>query len=118
MSTLVLYALLSASLYYLGSRAMITARVWSSYPPAVARFMDCAACTGFWYGLGLALTVGRLRELDFVGLDSQDWLTPIVVAYVSIITTPIMAALQQRALEALGIAVPEEAIERPVSPSE
>jgi hypothetical protein len=51
---LVLYPLLTCTLWYLGTRAVITSWLWSRYPPRLARFMDCSACAGFWYGFAVA----------------------------------------------------------------
>ncbi len=105
---IILYSLLCGAFYYLGSRATITRVVWHRYPPALARFMDCPACTGTWYGLGLALTLGRYLGLDFLGLDALHWLTPIVVAGCTMILTPIVAATLQYALTINGSAIEDE----------
>lgn len=105
MQALILYPLLSTALYYLGSRALITEAIWRRYPPELARFADCAACTGFWWGLILALTLGQHEHMDFLSLSHDDLVTPIVVAFCSLVWTPIVAGLMQRGLDFLGVAV-------------
>jgi hypothetical protein len=108
MYTPLLFSLLSASLFYLGSRALITRRLWSLYPPRLAAFMDCSACTGFWWGLVIAVTVGRSYDLAYIGLSGLSWLTPVVVGLCSIVLTPIAAGLMQAGLDKLGTIAPEE----------
>lgn len=109
MLSAILYALLTGSLFYLGSRAVITMPLWRRYPPALARFMDCPACTGFWYGLLVSLTLGGYFDLNYLGLHGRSFVTPLVVALCSITTTPIAAALLQRSLETAGSAVQDDA---------
>ncbi len=99
-----LYALiviLPVAFYYLGSRALITRWLWKRYPPGLARFMDCAACSGFWYGANVAFAL--------TWLDDGDWVrhigTAILAGLVTVVTTPIVAAVMQRAIEELGSAV-------------
>lgn len=105
MTALLLYSLLSAAMFYLGSRAMITQSVWTHYPPAFARFMDCAACTGFWWGVIGAFTIGRANRLDFFGLDPWAYWTPALVGLCTLVTTPLFAHAMQDALEGLGTIV-------------
>ena len=105
MLTFIIYALISTAFYYLGSRAEITRAVWSRYPSPIARFMDCPACSGTWYGLLLALTLGRYQALGFLGLDPLAWFTPIVVAACTMVTTPLLAALMTHAMLVNGTAV-------------
>jgi len=97
--TPVLYGLIASALYYLGSRAKITSFLWSHYPPRFDRFMMCAACTGFWLGLGEAFAIGWWLDLPYLGLPGRLWLTPIVVAITAVVTTPVFAAIHLRALE-------------------
>ncbi len=110
------YALLSSALYYLGSRAMITQWLWSRYPQRFARFMDCAACTGFWYGLTLALALGwwdpryRLFDLPLVAAP--------LVGLCSLVWTPLVASLMQAGLDRLGSAVPDAEPETPIAERE
>ena len=113
MQGLLLYSILTAALFYLGSRAVITQAIWNRYPRPFAKFMDCAACSGTWYGAILAATVGRYLGLDLLGLDSQAWSTPIVVALVSMVTTPIVANVMQRSLLELGDAVGDGSTDSP-----
>ncbi len=108
MNTLVLYAILSACLFYLGSRAKITTPLWSIYPRWLAELADCAACSGTWYGLILALTVGRYGDLDFFGLPGDFWLTPIIVAMCTMVLTPMVAGVMQTSMMLLGSALPDE----------
>jgi hypothetical protein len=96
--TPVLYGLITSALYYLGSRAKITEFIWSRYPKGMDKFMLCAACTGFWYGLGVALVLGWTLELPFLGLAGRFWATPIVVAITSIVFTPLFANAHVTAL--------------------
>ena len=99
--------LIAAALYYLGSRAKITSFAWSRYPLWLASFMDCAACTGFWYGLALAIVFGLVgKNPTYFELPiDRPWAWPFV-GLASIVTTAIVAATMQYALDYLGIAVP------------
>jgi hypothetical protein len=102
--TLLIYSLLTASAFYLGSRAKVTEWVWTKYPPAFARFMDCAACSGAWYGLIAALL---LRDfLPTTGIRQE--VEPIVIGLCSVVWTPVVAGLMQAGFERLGSAVAEE----------
>jgi hypothetical protein len=105
METLVLYALCTAAAFYLGSRALITRPVWSRYPRPFAIFMDCAACTGFWYGLGVSAFGGYVLGLPLLGLPGDRPSTVALAALASVAWTPIAAAAMQLALEQLGSAV-------------
>ena len=107
MTNLILYSILSAAFFYLGSRARITQVIWQSYPLPLARFFDCAACSGTWYGLILSLTLGRYQGLDVMGFDAQDWMTPIIVALSMLVLTPIVARLMHLGLQDLGTAIDE-----------
>jgi len=105
MMTLLLYTLLSSALFYLGSRALVTRWLWSRYPAWLVGFMDCAACTGFWYGFFAALTLGRHEGLAVLGLAADAWLTPPIVGLCTLVLTPIGAGLMQRGLDSLGSVV-------------
>lgn len=105
--TPILFALLSAAWFYLASRALITRWLWSRYPEPIGRFFDCAACSGFWYGLVLALALGSSLHLTYLGLDLTRAYTWPLVALASIVTTPIAAAIMQWALGLLGSAYTE-----------
>lgn len=104
MGVVLLYALLTAAAFYLGSRAVITEPIWSLYPRKLAAWADCAACSGFWYGLGVAIVL----KFPLLGLDGGHWLTPVVAGLCSMIWTPLVAALHQLAMIHLGSALDEE----------
>src|SRR5690349_20665022 len=102
MRALVIYSLLSAALYYLGSRALITRALWSRYPRRIAGFMGCAACVGFWWGLILAMTLGRDTGIDVGPFQALDPKTPILVGLCMITLNPVTAAIMQWGLDHLG----------------
>jgi hypothetical protein len=113
METLIVYALLTSSMFYLGSRAVITKPLWSRYPPKLASFMDCAACSGAWYGLLVGIVAWVFRYPGVRGypgglLDSAEWYSPVFVALCSIVWTPIVAGLMQAGFERLGSAIEPE----------
>jgi hypothetical protein len=99
-----LYAILSAALFYLGSRALITESVWRLYPARVARFMDCPACVGFWWGLIGHLVIGRELGVDIGPLPAQHVATPVIVGLCTLVLTPIVAGLMQHGLDLVGVA--------------
>lgn len=99
----IVYVFMCSALFYLGSRAVITRWLWSRYPPKLASFMDCAACTGFWYGLILALTIGRWEHISYLG--HYDGWTPLLIALSAIVWTPIGAGIMQWGFDHLGSAV-------------
>lgn len=105
METLLLYMLCTSSLFYLGSRALITWPIWHRYPPRLAVFMDCPACAGTWFGFGAAAIGGYGFGLPFLGLPGARITTVLVVGLASMTFTPIAAGIMQRALEAVGHAV-------------
>jgi hypothetical protein len=106
---LFLYVLLSAAMFYLGSRAKITEALWSQYPRAVAAFMDCAACTGFWWGTIWHCTIGRPFGVDVFVLPAQHPATPALVGLCTLVLTPIAAAAMHYALMMLGsVPLPED----------
>jgi hypothetical protein len=106
MMTLLIYTLLSAALFFLGSRALITQPLWSRYPAPVAKLMDCAACTGFWWGLVTHLIIGRSFRLDVGPLPAMHPATPLLVGLCLIALTPITAALMQWGLDYVGVPRP------------
>lgn len=108
MQTLILYALCSSSLFYLGSRALITSWLWTRYPIRFAVFMDCPACSGTWYGFTLAIVGGYGFGLPFLGLPGAHPATVVIVGLVSMTVTPLLAGLMQVALDAAGHAAPAE----------
>lgn len=98
--SLLLYALLTTSLYYLGCRASITERLWSRYPEWLEDIAICPACSGFWYGLACG-GLGAWLELPFLGLDPRHAATPIIISLAAIAWTPIIAVFHIPAVEAL-----------------
>jgi len=108
MEIMLVYALLTSAAFYLGSRAMITRWLWSRYPPRFARFMDCAACTGFWYGL-IAGIVGTYAIPEDLTISIPKILRlPLIVALCSIVWTPIVAGYMQLGFERLGTTVGDD----------
>jgi hypothetical protein len=92
-------------MFYLGSRAMITAWLWGRYSGKLASFMDCSACSGTWYGALVGYVGGYHLGLSFLGLPGDRPYTVAAVALCSMTTTPIVAGLVQKAIEALGTAI-------------
>ena len=102
---------ITAALFYLGSRAVITQGIWSRYPPRLAAFMDCASCSGFWFGVCVsAVSLVRAYWGSALTLDNVLGCVTQVVGYglISLTTTPLVAALHQKAMEFLGSAVEQE----------
>jgi hypothetical protein len=112
MGSLLIYALLTPALFYLGSRAVITSWLWSRYPPKLARFMDCSACTGFWYGALVAAVFDLPLPVYEAGsgqiYHGQFYLTVITVGLCSMVWTPIVGGIMQAGFERLGSAVQED----------
>lgn len=100
-----LYTLLATALFYLGSRAKITSWLWSRYPHDFASFMDCSACTGFWWGFFAHLTIGVYYDCAIGPMPANHPATPIVVGLCTLVLTPMVAGLMQRGLELTGSAV-------------
>lgn len=98
MTTFLLYSLLTGAFYYLLSRAMITRFLWSRYPAWLDYYTLCAACSGFLYGVVVALAIGWYRDMPFLDLPGRWWGTPIVVGLCSIVWTPVVAKCQIQAL--------------------
>lgn len=105
MTGMIILALLTTSAFYLGSRAVVTEFLWSRYPVRFARFMDCAACSGFWYGLIAGAALGPTMELPpTLNLVYG----PVLIGLCSIVWTPIVAGVMQRGFEQLGAVIPPE----------
>jgi len=102
--TWILILVLPAAFWYLGARAEVTRFLWTRYPPSIAKFMDCAACSGAWYGASLGLS-GYFLGFSLPFIQPTDPLTPAVTGLVTMLTTPMIAALHIKALEFLGTAV-------------
>lgn len=109
MTVFILYMTVSASLYYLGSQAMITKFLWSRYPGSsyrntlgydtgFAAFMACPACVGFWWSLALGC-VGYWRHIPCMGLPGRWWVTVLFTGLAGIVWTPLLARAQRWALE-------------------
>lgn len=106
MLMLVLYAMLATSFWYLGSRALVTRALWTRYPRWLATFMDCPACTGFWWGLILALTARFTTWLPSTGFH------PIFVGIACIFLVAVGAGIMQRALFEAGTVIgPSQSVE-------
>ena len=101
-STIAICALLSAAFYYLGSRAVITSWLWSRYPPRLAKFMDCAACSGFWYGV---LTYDVMIATRYI---EGSFLASLGTGLCTLVTTPILGGLMQWGFDTLGSVVPDD----------
>ena len=105
METLLIYALLTSSAFYLGSRAVVTRAIWSHYPRWLATFMDCAACSGAWYGAGFAWLLRDMLPL-YPGI--RGIFAILLTSLCSIVWTPIVSGYMQAGFERLGSAVPDE----------
>jgi hypothetical protein len=108
MEALLLYAMLTTAAYYLGSRAVITEGLWGRYPPRLARFMDCAACSGFWYGALAAMILGWCAGIAPLGLPASAAYTPILVGLCSMVWTPITAGILNLGFNWNGTTLPED----------
>jgi hypothetical protein len=103
MQALFLYALITPALYYLGSKALITQRLWTWYEerwPRFGAFMQCAACSGTWYGMASGTLGWFAFELPFLGVEHD--LSFLLVGLGSCFWTPVLAATHDRALRYLG----------------
>lgn len=100
MQTVFLYMLLTTAAYHLGARALITEWLWSRYPTSLDNFMQCAACSGTWYGLLFGLAGQGGLELDFLGLTGR-W-SALAVGAGAMVWTPVLAAVHERSLRYLG----------------
>lgn len=100
--TPLLYAMLCATAYYLGARAVITEPLWSRYPAWLEHWARCAACSGTWYGIVLGFAIGRTFDLPFLGLDGRHPATPFIIGLCATWWTPIAAWVQIYCLLALS----------------
>lgn len=108
MTNLIFYAVLAAAMYYLGSRAKITEWLWSKYSDELTKFMDCSACTGFWWGFLISGTVGRVFEVDIGWAPWWHPVTPMVVGLSCVVLVPMVASLMQMGLDRLGSVLPPD----------
>lgn len=95
-----IYPLLTTALFYLFARATITQWLWSRSPAWLSAMTQCAACAGFWYG-GICAAVG-IYGFDKPFLGRSDWWVIIDAGLASIVWTPIIAALHEFSMRALG----------------
>ena len=98
MTTVLLYALLTTAIYYLGARAELTRAIWSRYPKWLDRILSCAACSGTWYGV----VVSFIFRQDYLGLPGYQLRTALVVGLASCVLTPIGSFLMVESLIRLG----------------
>lgn len=111
MQALLLLVILSTGFYYLGSRAVITSWLWSRYPPSIAAFMDCPACSGFWYGLMIGLLLIGIDRVPFdLPVNVITWLA---LGFVSMVLTPLGAATLHHAILVNGSAISESPPDEP-----
>lgn len=108
---LLLFIFLPAASFYLLSRATITHFIWSRYPRWLGKMRDCAACSGFWDTMILALFMKSVHQELPLYPDSS--FTPFLLGLCGVIWTPYVAALQHKALEALGTVFADESSEVP-----
>lgn len=64
----------------------------------------CAACSGFWYGVGCA-ALGVALDLQPFGLPPTEWYTWVITAVSGMVWTPILAFVMTYSWSAL---LPEE----------
>jgi hypothetical protein len=105
---LLLYAMLTTAAYYLGSRAVITEWLWSRYTPKLAKFFDCSACSGFWYGAVAGMTLGWCGEIAPLELPARAPYTPILIGLCSMVWTPITAGIMHLGFGWNGTTVPDD----------
>jgi hypothetical protein len=106
---IVLYPILTAVTFYLLSRAVIMQPIHALIAAIrLAHVADCAACSGFWYGLVFGAS-GAVLHVPFLGLTATWQLYAVVplIGFMSIWWTPLFAALQDKAMEQLGRTVPD-----------
>lgn len=97
----------TAALFYLGARAMITQWLWSRYPAWLDSLTSCAACVGFWWGM-ITAGIGYIADVPFIGSTSP-WVIPIA-GLMSMWWTPRLAAVMERDLLQLsGVEPPRDA---------
>jgi hypothetical protein len=114
---LVLFILVTTSLYYLAARAEITQWLWSRYPPWLDRLARCPACAGFWLGLIVGV-VAAYADQRFLGLPWQRvplvgvWSSVPLIGLCSMFWTAIGFAWLQSALVETAIDADEEEARR------
>lgn len=93
------YPLLTAALFHLGARAVITQPIWSRFPDWLYSIIQCSACAGTWYGF-ICAACGRASGVPFLGTTA--WWAIVIVGLMSMVWTPIIAALHEFSMRALG----------------
>ena len=106
MTGLLLHVLVTTALFYVGSRAEVSRGLWSRYPRWLARWADCAACSGFWYGLAATAAAWAANAQILPVSGPAAW---VVGPVAGMIGTPMLAYLHQEAIIRLGSAVAEDA---------
>ncbi len=108
MTTLLLLACLTTSVYYLLAWAEISRPLWSRYPKWFPKWvnamMSCAACSGFWYGLAAGVVAWRLGLTldDLLGVTlerARAWYIVPAVALGAVAWTPVLWGVMFRALQ-------------------
>jgi len=102
MTTAVLYVTLTTGLYYLAARAKVTEALWSRYPSWLDYWATCAACAGFWYGIGCGV-LGTWLNLPLFGLDPDHWFTVLAAGVLGMVWTPVAAFAMVSGWEQLTI---------------
>lgn len=103
LATLLVYALITSAMFYLGSRALITRWLWSRYPKWLAGWADCSACSSFWYGIAVRATLGPIGGRTI--FTESVWLDAPIVGSCMMVLTPVVAGLMQAGFERLGTVV-------------
>lgn len=93
MTIAILYGTLCAALHYLTARAKLTEGLWSRYPRWLDYWLSCAACSGFWFGLGCG-ALGAHYDLPLFNLDPHHWFTWVAAGALGMVWTPILAFAQ------------------------
>ena len=95
--TEILYALVSTALYYIIGRAGITRPIWSRYPKWLDKLVSCAACSGFWIGLGVG-AAGAWAGRPYFDIPGRSPLAVLVAGLVAMVTTPVLYWLLETAV--------------------
>ncbi len=99
--------LIPVATFFLGSRAMITQFLWSRYPRWLDSLRECAACSGFWDTLILALFLRYVIGAPLPILPNSNW-CPLLLALCGVVTVPLIASMHDRALQDLGAHQPPQ----------
>jgi hypothetical protein len=88
-STYVFLAIFCATVHWLVARAKITMWFWDAMwlPDSINRLLTCAACSGFWIGLGF----GALGVRPLV--TGHWWLDVIAAGTAAMYATPVAEAV-------------------------